>query len=36
MTLSSNLSRRDALIEGISVDVDQAFAADFGQWDLPR
>lgn len=25
-----------ALIDGISVDVDQVFAADFGQWDLPR
>ena len=25
-----------ALIDGVSVDVDQVFAADFGQWDLPR
>ena len=25
-----------ALIDGVSVDVDDVFAADFGQWDLPR
>lgn len=25
-----------ALIDGVSVDVDDVLAPDFGQWDLPR